>query len=81
MSVKSSTKMKNKTNLAFIKGNSVIFVNNPVGLDTTGNNSCVVNKILLCGNESVGVPAPNITVFSSAFPEPFLGFPVNPFTV
>jgi len=56
-------------------------VNNPVGLDTAGNTAFVVNKSLLGGNESVGVAAPDVTVFSGGFPEATLGFPVNPFTV
>ena len=59
----------------------MIFVNNPVGLDTAGNTAFVVNKSLLGGNESVGVAAPDVTVFSGGFPEATLGFPVNPFTV
>jgi len=56
-------------------------MDNPVGLDTTRNTAFVVNKSLLSGNESVGVPVPDVTVFSSGFPEATLGFPVNPFTV
>jgi len=59
----------------------MIFMDNPVGLDTTRNTAFVVNKSLLSGNESVGVPVPDVTVFSSGFPEATLGFPVNPFTV
>ena len=72
---------KTRTNLAFVKGDSMVFVNNPGGLHTTWNATFVVNKILLCGNESVGVGAPNLTIFSGGFPEATLGCPVNPFTV
>ena len=60
----------------------MIFVNNPVGLDTTGNTALIVNKSLLSPNDSViSVPCPNVTVFPSGFPESTLGCPVKPFTL
>lgn len=62
-----------------MKGNSMIFVNNPVGLDTTGNTALIVNKSLLSPNDGVSVPCPNVTVFPSGFPESTLGCPVKPF--
>jgi len=59
----------------------MIFVNNPVGIDTFGSTTTLENKSLLSPNDSVGVPASNITVFSGGFPEPRLGSPVKPFTI
>jgi len=64
-----------------MKVKSMIFVNNPLGLDTFGSTAHTENKCLLSPNDSGGVPGPNITLFSSGFPETRLGSSVNPFAI
>lgn len=72
---------KEKKNLAFMGGNSMVFMNNPVGLGTTGNTALVENKSLLSPNDIAGARYPYFPVIPSGFPEATLGCPVKPFTL
>lgn len=59
----------------------MVFMNNPVGLDTTGTTAFVENKGLLSPNDIAGARYPYFPVIPSGFPEATLGCPVKPFTL